>query len=80
MALATVPRGAVTKELAIRRAETVAAGDDPQLQQIAPDDEAGIAAGAKGGDLVVAVALLVDGLFQNSSSSVVTSLVLSAVS
>ena len=52
--------GAVAAELAVGGAEVAAVGDDPDLQEIAVDDEAGIAAGAEGGDLVVAVELLAD--------------------
>ena len=51
---------AMAAELAVGGAEVVAVGDDPDLQEIAVDDEAGIAAGAEGGDLVVAVELLAD--------------------
>jgi len=77
----------VAAELAVGGAEIVAVGHDPELQEIAIDYEAGIAARAERGDLVVAVELLADavakrvcGLFQNSSSRIATSLVWSACS
>src|ERR687897_3788572 len=49
---------AVAAELAVGGAEIAAVGDDPDLQQVTIEHEAGIAAGAEGGDLVVAVELL----------------------
>jgi len=55
MALSTVPPGAVTQKLAVGGSNIVTVGDDPELQQIAPNHKAGIAAGPKGGDLLVAV-------------------------
>src|SRR5260370_4141701 len=55
---------AVAAELAIGRAEVVAVGHHPKLQEVAADDESGIAAGAEGRDLVVAVKLLADAVAQ----------------
>src|SRR5580700_8412370 len=60
MALPAGLAGAVAAKLAVGCAEVAAVGDDPDFQEIAVDDEAGIAAGAEGGDLVVAVELLAD--------------------
>ena len=62
-----LPAGAVAAmaaELAVGGAEVAAVGDDPDLQQVAVEHETGIAAGAEGGDLVVAVELLADAVAQ----------------
>src|SRR5262245_27186852 len=64
VALAAGARTAVAPDLAVGGAEVMAVGDDPELQKIAIDDEARVAAGTEGGDLVVAVELLADAVTQ----------------